>query len=270
MWMYLKGHPDVFMPAEKELYFFDSDLWAEGKKALTRAEYLSHFSGAAAQKRVGEATPSYLRSQSAAEAIKSFLATAQIIIMLRNPVDVMYSLHSAALDGLEPTRNFETALKEDATRTGGGRIGYREFADFPDQVERYFDEFGREKVHTIIFDDLKENSAAVLRDVLRFLDIGLNFAAEFPWIHANRQCKNADLEAIMVRPHRSLRSFARALVPPRWRSHLRNALSKSNHAVRPRPPMDPALRRRLQKEFEPKIERLSRMLVRDLSAWSTQ
>ncbi|MGH7869325.1 MAG: hypothetical protein ACREP9_17230, partial [Candidatus Dormibacteraceae bacterium] len=37
--------------------------------------------------------------------------------------------------------------------------------------------------------------------------------------------------------------------------------------VRPRPLMDTELRRRLQKEFEPKVERLSKLLGRDLSGW---
>jgi hypothetical protein len=28
LWSWLKAHPEIFMPAEKELFFFDSDLLA--------------------------------------------------------------------------------------------------------------------------------------------------------------------------------------------------------------------------------------------------
>jgi len=40
-----------------------------------------------------------------------------------------------------------------------------------------------------------------------------------------------------------------------------------NSEARPRPPMDPQLRRQLIEEFTPEIERLGRLIDRDLSAW---
>jgi hypothetical protein len=269
LWTYLKGHPEIFMPPDKELYFFDSDLWGRKEWAPTLEQYLGYFSAAGNQKKVGEATPSYLRSRRAPSAIKVFSPTAQIIIMLRNPVDVMYSLHSRAVcDGTEPICEFEAALEADVTRTGRDLMGYRQSTDFPGQVQRYFDLFGRENVHTIIFDDLKENSAAVCQSTLRFLGVSLDFAAEFPWIHSNKQVRSARLQTIFLHPPRSLRSLARALLPRRLRSRMRQTLLKSNVLVRPRPPMDPELRERLRKEFAPKIEQLSKLLGRDLSAWS--
>lgn len=267
MWRYLKGHPDIFMSAEKELYFFDSDLWKNGKKAPPLAEYLNYFSGAVNQKRVGEATPSYLRSRLAAKEIKAFSPGAQIIIMLRNPLDVMHSLHSSALDGPESITDFETALKADAGRTGSERIGYREFTDFPVQVQRYCDLFGHENVHTIIYDELRVNSASVCQSVLRFLGVCLDFAADFPWIQSNEQVRNWRLQKILVRPPGSLRNMGRTVVPQPLRSQIRRLLLKANRVMKPRPPMDLTLKRRLQREFEPKIEQLSRMLGRDLSAW---
>ena len=213
MWTYLRSHPDVFMPVEKEFYFFDSDLWAKDKRGLTLAEYLGYFSGADGKKRIGEATPSYLRSRRAAQAIKALSPEAKIIIMLRNPVDVMHSLHSCALDGLEPIRIFNRSAGTGRQASGREQIGYREFADFPDQLQRYFDSFGLENVHTIIFDDLKRDSAAVCRGVLCFLGVRHDFAAEFPWIHGNTEIRNLRLQTTVVQPPRSLRSLARALVP---------------------------------------------------------
>jgi hypothetical protein len=255
------------MPEQKELYFFDSDLWGNRKWAPTLEEYLNHFAQAADEKKVGEATPSYLRSPHAAKEIRTFSPEAQIIIMLRNPLDVMYSLHSKALDGPEPIGDFGEALKADEGRTGRELIGYREFTDFPNQVQRYFDLFGRENVHTIIYDELKANSATVCQSVLRFLDVRLDFAADFPWIHLNKQLRSTQLQTLLVRPPQSLRHIWSALAPQRLRCRIRRTLLNSNWVVRPRTPMDPALRRRLQKECEAKVERLSRMLDRDLSAW---
>lgn len=270
MWTYLKGHPEVFMPVDKELYFFDRDLWGREKWAPTLGDYLEHFSAATGQKKIGEATPSYLRSPLAATAIKAFCPGAQIIIMLRNPLDVMHSLHAAALDGPEPITDFAAALEADMRRTGREQIGYREFTDFPEQVERYFHLLGRKNVHTVIFDELRADTAAVCRGVLSFLDVRTDFAAEFPWIHSNKQARSARLQTMLAHPPQSLRYVGRALVPQPLRSQIRRTLLRSNRVVRRREPMDAALRRRLQKEFEPKIEQLSVLLGRDLSPWTRE
>ncbi len=267
MWTYLKGHPDIFMPQEKELYFFDSDLWGRPEWMPTLEGYLENFSGATYHKKIGEATPSYLRSHVAPFEIKSFCPSAQIIIMLRNPLDVMQSLHRAALFDKEPLGNFESALEADATRTGRSLIGYRQFTDFPDQVEKYFDLFGRENVYTIIYDDLAKNSAEVCQGVLRFLGVRSDYGGEFPWIHKNKEHRNAQFAWTLAHPPHPLRLLGRALVPKRFRPRIRLELSKSSRTVRPRPPMDAEFRRRLQTEFEPKIERLSALLDHDLTAW---
>ncbi|MGH9453735.1 MAG: sulfotransferase family protein [Terriglobia bacterium] len=267
LWGYLQGHPEIYMPAQKELYFFDADLWGSEAWAPSLEQYLGFFSAAGGQKRIGEATPSYLRSKLAPKAIKTFSPGAQIIIMLRNPVDVMYSLHSQGLRyNTEPITDFETALEADGRRRGRELLGYRESTNFPQQVQRYFDRFGRENVHTIIYDDLKKNSAAVCQNTLRFLGVRLDFASEFPLMNSNKQARNARLQAMLLQP-RALREISRALVPHKVRARIRRSLSNANRVVRPRPPMDTELRRRLQKEFEPKVERLSRLLGRDLSGW---
>lgn len=256
------------MSAEKELYFFDSDLWGNEAWAPSLSQYLERFAAAGARKKIGEATPSYLRSERAPKAIKSFSPRAQIIVMLRNPVDVMYSLHSQGLRyGTESITDFEAALEADARRTGRELQGYREFANFPEQVLKYFELFGRENVHIIIYDDLRKDSAAVGRGVLRFLGVDPHFDRAFPRVNSNRQVRNVRLRAILREPPPPLRTIGRVLTPHGLLSRISRSLQNSNLAVRARPPMDPHLRGRLQKEFAPKIEQVSRLLERDLSGW---
>jgi hypothetical protein len=270
LWSYLKDHPDIFMSAEKELYFFDSDLRPSGWQPPPLEQYLANFSAAGDRKIVGEATPSYLRSERAPKEIKAFSPGAQIVIMLRNPVDVMHSLHSAALYSREPLTDFEAAVEADARRRDPELIGYREFTDFPRQVQRYFDLFGRERVHTIIFDDLKADSAAVYRNTLQFLGVGPGFMPEFTVVNANANVRNLRLQRNLAHPPGVFRYIARALVPQRLRSRIQRSLLNSNLAVSPRAPMDPRLRTRLQKEFEPQVEQLSKLVGRDLSGWCVE
>src|SRR3979411_724122 len=89
LYTYLKDHPEIFMSPIKEPEFF-TDFLGEGRRVRTEAEYLNCFGGVRDEKRIGEASVSYLASRTSARAIKGFSPLAMIIIMLRNPVDVMY------------------------------------------------------------------------------------------------------------------------------------------------------------------------------------
>src|SRR3712207_4581246 len=48
---------------------------------------------------------------------------------------------------------------------------YREAVSFSEQLERYFAALGRERVHVIIFDDFKADTAAAVGDTFRFLGV---------------------------------------------------------------------------------------------------
>ena len=117
---YLDQHPDVFM-AHKELHYFGNDL--QVKNRISEQEYLQHFKDAVNEKIIGEASVWYLFSATAAKEIKSFSPDAKVLIMLRNPVDVIYSLHSQHLyDGNEDVLDFESALALDDERKAGRGI----------------------------------------------------------------------------------------------------------------------------------------------------
>src|SRR5262245_27125154 len=93
MWQYLGDHPDVYMSPRKEPWFFCRDLRFSDPIPRTLDAYLANFAEAREQARVGEASAWYLYSREAATAIKAFSPAARIIVMLRDPVAVMHSLH---------------------------------------------------------------------------------------------------------------------------------------------------------------------------------
>jgi len=97
---YLEQHPDIFMPAAKDSHFWGSDISLLHRinqpPDLFRVDektYLSWFWGRE-EKRVGEASILYLYSKKAAIEINRFNPSADIIVMLRNPVDMIRSLHN--------------------------------------------------------------------------------------------------------------------------------------------------------------------------------
>ena len=275
LYEYLKKHPEFFMCPMKEPHFFASDVFGKNRayRIQTLADYLGLFAQARERKRVGECSIAYLGSRSAPKEIKAFNPAARIIIMLRNPVDMMYALHSQHVwDTTEEVVDFQAALKADEKwdfesgqlqRTRLAWLGYRETARYAQQVRRYFDVFGRENVHVIIYDDFASNTSAVYRDTLRFLDVRPDFQPDFPVINSNHRARSMRVQRFLLRrPMVLLR-----ITPPRLRKVVGRFFLRLNTTYGPRPPMDPELRRRLLKEFEPEVEELSSLLGRDLSSW---
>lgn len=59
MYEFLRAHPQVFMPANKEPHYFGSDLRRQ-HAPMDEREYLELFEGARGDQRIGEASPLYL------------------------------------------------------------------------------------------------------------------------------------------------------------------------------------------------------------------
>lgn len=277
MHSYLRQHPEIYMaPGTREPQYFGSDIRFPWFPELTEDSYLQIFSGENGEPLVGEKSTTYLASELAAAEIKAFSPGAYIVAMLRNPVDMIYSLHSQMLfQGYETIPDFHTALMArtdrpidpyDAvpgTSNFNGRI-YWEITRYAEQLQRYFDVFGREKVHVIIYDDLKRDTAAVYADTLRFLRVDPDFKPELAVVNPNKQYRSN----LAARPPSLVRRVARAVMPKFLRRGVRAQITRFNISYQSRKVLDPDLRIKLQQEFAVEVERAGRLLDRDLSHWS--
>ncbi len=277
---YLSQHPDICLP-EKEMDFFGNDLLFTHPRC-TIEQYLAHFDTPEAKfrRRVGEKSVFYLYSKRAAYEIRDFAGAADIIIMLRNPVDMLYSLHSHMLrTGGEEIEDFRAALEDESIRKPGARLPeneliisgffYMEVGKYTDQVKRYFDRFGREKVHIIIYDDLKQDAASVYQETLCFLNIDDRFQPRFEVVNPNKQVRSKTFRSLLwtLKSHPLARSLVRATVPRPLRREVLQRLGQLNTKYVTRPAMDPELRVELQRKFHPEVQRLSELLGRDLTHW---
>jgi len=275
MQYYLGQHPDIFMYSGPEPHFFGSDVRLSWFPRLTEETYLQLFSEAKDETLVGEKSTSYLASERAAEEIKAFSPDAYIIAMLRNPVDLVYSLHSELLFmGVETIPDFLEAITTEAERTTAQRAYspdapnvsarvYREAVRYAEQLQRYFDIFGRDRVHVIIYDDLKQDTAAVYAKTLRYLKMGEEFRPDFVVVNPNKRHRSVFIQ----RPPALALRLAKAIMPKHIRRKLKTGLENLNTVEESRRPLDRELRVRLQAEFSPDVQRLSRLLDRDLSIW---
>jgi hypothetical protein len=282
---YLAAHPAIFM-AKKEQHFFGSDL-ADVWPQPSADEYFASFSGSEWATRRGEASGWYLRSRVAAEEIDAYDPCAQIIVILRNPIEMLPSYHSQLLwDRQETIRDLEQALSAESDRREGRRIPpvnrdnpwrllYRDVACFHEQVERYLSVFGHDRVCVLLFDDLVGRPAETYKLVLDFLGVDSTFSPDFVVMNPNKSLRSHRVRrAVGALRHPSLRArrIGRRLMPVHpLRSavvrHLDSTLMRMNTRTAPRPPVDPELSSRLAAEFASDIRQLSALLGRDLTHW---
>lgn len=274
---YLNRHPEIFMPEGRDPTYFGSDLYKETPPDLSA--YLSFFERAGGAKRVGETSVWYLYSRRAAAEIQAFDPDARIIIMVRNPVDKMYSHHSQLVySGNEDIEDFEAALEAEPYRLKGLRIPptnhrpegllYREAARFAGQVERYLNVFGWERVHVVVYDDFQNDAPATYRRVLEFLGVSPDFEPGFTVVNPNKRTRSKALRSFLQEPPETMRSLTRSALPGPVRYRVKEVARHLNTRYEPRPPMDPELGRRLRREFALEVEGLGGLLGRDLSHWS--
>ena len=278
LYSYLRDHPDVFLPAEKELYYFCDDLFSH-KPRRTEQEYLALFADGTEAMRVGEATPWYLYSQQAPVRIKEFSPGARIVIALRDPVSLMYSLHGERVyPGQELEPDFATVMR---TEKKGTRVpappefdlpkgveGYRDVARYAPFVKRFLDTFGRDAVHVIIFEDLTEQPALSLRALCRFLGVREANLDGFGRVNPHKVVRSRLLTSTLREPPEWLKWVMRRVTRRAWRSRVVEMLWRFNTARKPRRALDPELRRELGTEFVPAIRELEALLGRDLSRWT--
>jgi hypothetical protein len=256
LYHYLRQHPDVFMSAVKEPRYYWSEGVAEGRlEIFGREDYERLFRDVTSQCAVGEASPQYLNSPTAAERIGTDLPGAKLIVSLRNPADRAYSSYLGRLQGGE-----ERCGVEEAMRPGSY---YVESSRYYESLSRYFDRFTRSHIKVILFDDLVASPRGVMRDLYEFLGVESTFnvdvatphnrAAVPRWPAANRALLETGL-------------FIHRLLPPPLRDTGITGRMQRLFLRRPEP-LPAALRRQLLEHFREDIGRTAALIGRPLAHW---
>jgi hypothetical protein len=275
---YLLRHPEVFM-ATKELHYFCDDLFNPPLHKRDLAWYLTQFSKAGEKRLLGEASVFYLSSDHAAERIKEFEPRAKILIHVRNPADLLVSYHSEMLfHGYEDIEDIEEALEAEGPRRKGRNIpagcpvprmlNYSEITRLTSQIEHFLAIFDRENVLINIFDDLVANPSDTYRRTLAFLGADTSFTTTFEIINSNKITRSRLLGSFLRNTPLSVRQAARRVLSQPVREALRRTLWRINTRFIPRLAPKPEVLSNLKGRFAGEVEQLSKLLGRDLTAWS--
>jgi hypothetical protein len=284
LWTYLRQHPQVFM-GPKELHHFGLDLGRFGDftnrgARPDLAQYLSYFDAATTERYLGDASVGYIYSRTAASEIHDFSPDARIVVSFRNPVDMIYSLYSLLrFQGVEPCASLEEAL-EDREKPRWAftawpfrwAFTYRDVVRYSEQLERYYDRFGADRVHIVVYEDFVDHPRMTYRELLGFLDVDQTYLPELSVVNANRKLWSKVVNRWLYRPPAFVRRSGKMVFPARpVRKELGKKVIAHNRREVRRPKLDDTFRLRLEEELAPEVSRLSELIGRDLSSiwWRT-
>jgi hypothetical protein len=284
---YLDGHPDIYMSPLKEPGYFSPDAPPPRKHFKytdSLEQYLTLFRDAKDETYVGESSTYYLYSRQAPQRIHDFEPNSRIVAMLRNPVDMAFSMHGHRFThDNESIEDFGAALAADDAPDHGGpdrderirREGtYLERAHYAEQLGRWFDTFPHDQIHVMVFEDFIAAPDVEFRGLLEFLGVDSSYRpASFEAHNARHRIKKGPVTRIV-------RS-----VPAQWVRHRGlPAIVGDQRAARigrrigegglvreeaPRRTLDQALRDELWAKLSDDLDRLSAMLGRDMKqTWS--
>lgn len=278
LYYHLRNHPQIFFPELKEPHFFGTDLGlkAGGYKTCISSYRELFLKAVSTFQHRGDASVFYLYSKEAPANIHFFNPDAKILAILRQPVDMMYSMFSFSLrHGAEVINDFEKALDAEPTRKQGKRIPksvfieeslfYRDISNYSPQLKRYYDLFPKEQIRVYLFEDLKENAEWLFQDLADFLGIENEFKQMS--FHVNKtEDVQFDASRVLNRKYPEAMALARKLLPENVRKWLQFIKGIERSPKEPAP-LSPALRQKLTLEKKDEILALSQLINRNLDHW---
>lgn len=278
---YLSTHPDVFFSPWKEPNYFaltGHQLPHNGPAspeviysmiylhcATEFGQYRSLFDGATGQKAIGEASVRYLYYPESAPRIKETLPDVRMIAILREPVSRLYSHYCMMRQfQLEPLEVADAIAAEQSriADNWGWDWHYTAIGRYADQVQRYYDLFGRDQLKVILYDDFVARPLEVYREVCQHIGIDDSMVPDMSGRgKVAYQPKNLTIDRWLQWPNKT-RDRIRRIVPNRIYRQGISAIRKLNRGHVPK--LDPSLRAELAQLFRQDNDRLEAVLGRKI------
>lgn len=281
MWYYLNQHPDIFLTRQKEPNYFCTDF-PKAVKCHSLEDYMVLYSDAKPTQKVrGEASVSYFYSSVAVDNIKQYCPDAKVLLMLRNPLELLPSIHSQMyFIGDENIKDFDTAW-----RIGGDRthlrpvpdccrcdylLDYKDLGYLSRYLARFYDILGKDKIMCVLMDDLKVDALGVVKSVCRFLEINDSVEIDCGAQNVNKKPRFHVISRFVRRKTSPATSAFVGNIKKVFGLEnvgIKKTLGYWNRKEAPREAISDAIRQEMIETYREDVRQLGAMLGRDLSSW---
>lgn len=250
----LAVHPDVFVPAAKDLYFFDRE-YARGLEW-----YTDHFRGGEDRAVRIDISHDYLHVPVAAARIARDLPDATILACVREPVDWLRSIATYMARNEPSGVEFQTVLSRDLGIVAGGFVSQ--------YLRHWMNRVDRERIMVYAYDDLKADPARTLAAIQETLGLDPHTPID---VEARRNAPTKARSALVARGGKAVAHGLRRVGRPEVLGRLkRNAVV--DRVLYSRRPVELRVTDEevatLRDFYRPEVEALSELLDRDfLRLW---
>lgn len=280
LYYYMTQHPEIEIP-RKETFYFLREFYRNqtndpiGQRnpqrlIMTEADYNFFYSKATA-KAIGEVSTCYFHfPDMAIPEIKNKLGDLPVIIILREPVERVWSGYKHFVRHDKETLSFVDALADESNRKKKHwdfMWYYTELSFYAKQAERWKSEF--KNVLFILNEELEREPVKTMQEIFRFIGVDDKFIPDTATRYniSDPQTHNFWFRAFFSNPivKSILKPVINKLVSEEKQRKFIHKLRKRNTNATPK--LDPALRDELKKKYINDIEQLEKIISKDLSEW---
>jgi len=278
LFWYLSQHPDICPSDVKEIRYFTALSEGDGKLPAVEG-YAAHFDRCAGERHRLEASPQYFHGgEPVATAMHELMPYAHVIVLLRDPVDRLWSTFRfmrTRLADLPPDMGFGAyveacmAVRERREPLSRENTLYWTIQGgcYDDHLDPWLDAFG-DRFRAVFFERMTADPASTTHDLCEWLGIDAGQAASITYSVENKTVpvRSAALQRLALAANReSILGRRRRLKEPlRKVYYALNRRAEGEH-------MPPETRAALDEVFAPGNDALARRLVRlgytDLPGW---
>lgn len=252
----LASHPDVFAGPIKEPHYFAKEEFKPHKElskrvAFSEERYLENYKAAVDQKYLIDSSVFYLYFEKSAQRIYDYNPDSKIIIVLRHPVDRLYSHYKMLRKDGATHLSFEQFIKNPIDNN---QVDLIKQGFYSEAIKRYQSIFGKDKVLILKFDLVRKQEALkiVLAD---FLELAPFEAFKAEHENAGGIPKNEFLRYLHI-DFIGTRFLKRILPKSKFRSMIGSWVMGHFYTSKP---MDPQVRKQLEEIYKTELMNLKEM-----------
>lgn len=248
----LQANPAIYMP-DPEPHYFSSEF------DRGPSYYRSFFDDQVGSGRlIGEKSADYLAHLDAPRRMVDMLPEAQLVVQFRNPVERAYSDYKMLY-----RRGTITGMPEEyLTSLNNPQPRFLNDGLYAAHLSRWLEYYPSEKIHSFLFDDVKTDPRMTIEKISRHIGIEPLFDAQ----QAKKKANNGSEQFLPLSVRKALAPLKATIAPLRgkpWFEATRGLFAKEIAY----PPLSQDLRKKLCDFYADDVEKLGKMLGRDLSHW---
>lgn len=266
-WIYecLKEHPQIWMSPKDRKEF--SYFFLSSENSLDSKKYKYFLKTWKSGQLRGDFNNAYIITSGIAERIKNHNPDIKILVSLRNPVSRAYShyLHRYSLTKKDWKPFFQ------AVKNPEDRRAIIEFGFYGKLLQKFFDKFKRENILVLVCENIKKDPLKFIRKVYKFLGVDHSFEPQRAKMNINVTLFKLTKLGNFV--HKSITpALKKSLIG--WKIHQSPIIRKvfyyfakwyspeeKSHNI------DDKTQNYLKKVYRKDIEKLEKLIQRDLSIW---